>query len=112
MESLFADAVERQMPKKLDREAGEFKISENTRKKIAKPSTVITTRRKARPITARVAANTIKTTLNGSRDMSPATRKSSKRNTAASLIHGSTGAHVLTAERSSPKTSRNASKRS
>ena len=33
MESLFADAVERQMPKKLDREAGEFKTSENTRKK-------------------------------------------------------------------------------
>lgn len=33
MESLFEDAVERQMPKKLDREAGEFKTSENTRKK-------------------------------------------------------------------------------
>ena len=33
MESLFADAVERQMPKKLDREAGEFKTSENIRKK-------------------------------------------------------------------------------
>ena len=33
MQSLFADAVERQTPKKLDREAGEFKTSENTRKK-------------------------------------------------------------------------------
>lgn len=33
MEPLFADAVERQMPKKLDRENGEFKTSENTRRK-------------------------------------------------------------------------------
>jgi hypothetical protein len=55
MESLFADAVERQMPKKLDREAGEFKTSENTRKKIAKPSTVTITPKRERPTTERAA---------------------------------------------------------
>lgn len=83
MESLFADAVERQMPKKLDREAGEFKTSENTRKKIAKPSTVTITPKRERPTTARAADNTTTTTRSGSRITSHATRKSSKKNTDA-----------------------------